>query len=466
MAADPWAFLTELCRINDPPPQGKGIIRFEAWGHLTAFVRNTQLYRLLQVLKARQIGITWTLAGLGLHEATFNEGANVLILSKGELEATEVLARCKLMHRELPDEFRLSLGPGGATRMSFPAMDSQILALPATEDAGRTQAASLVICDEWDFHPYAESNYAAVKPTIDAGGRFIGVSTTDKSKVDSFFKRLWRLGDSSGFHRMFMGWDLRPGRDAKWYEETKRTYPDILKWEQEYPTTAEEAMAPSQGECFFDIDSLKRLLQSARTEASGVYRQPVITRRYAAWIDPAGMGKDRHSLSVMDCQTGEMVVDYTNTLPRDEFVLGAKTILDKFQQPLLGIESNGVGEAMLDAFRSEAINYPVSKLCKHGAKDEKLGVPSSVQLKLRQLPDLAEGIRQGSIILYSKEAIDECFSFVRQEKGPAEAAVGAHDDRVRSMAGANWVSKQAPSSDDAPLRSLSRHEMLTGGRRT
>ncbi|KKN63749.1 hypothetical protein LCGC14_0498530 [marine sediment metagenome] len=446
--------MVETVKINDPPPIGKGIIPFQPWEHLRELHIAIEAHRLLQVLKARQVGITWFLSGYATHYAMFNEGANVLLLSKGEDEAKEMLARCALIYRELPEWLKQSLGPGGASVMTFPAMDSKIRALPATETAGRTETASLVICDEWDFHPYAELNYAAVKPTIDAGGKFIGVSTVDKQKINTFFKQMWRRGSESGFHQMFFNWGVRPGRDQAWYNDTKRGYPNIALWEQEYPTTAEEALAPSQGLCYFDVEALKQLLEVAREEVAGIYRQPVIARRYAAWIDPAGQGKDNHSLQIMDCQMGEMVVDFTNNLPRDLFAEGAHCILGLFKFPLLGIESNGVGEAMIDIIK--ALGYPMDKLCKHGANNEKLGVPTSRDFRWRILIDLAEGIRQGSTIVHSKQAVKECFSFLQTDKGHPEAAGGAKDDRVMAMAGAAWVAKQVVVNKKAETHAYAR----------
>ena len=368
----------------------------------------------------------------------FNEGANILLLSKGEDEAKEMLGRCRLIHRGLPDFLRISEGPGGVNLMSFPVMDSKIKALPATEDAGRSEAATLVICDEQDFHPYAEANYAAVKPTIDGGGQFVSVSTVDKRKQNTFFKKLWRMGSESGFKQLFLGWDKRPGRDAEWYRETQKGYPDLSKMEQEYPNTEEEALAPSQGECYFDITALKGLLEGFKIGSE--YKPYVVGRRYAAYIDPAGLGADAHSLSVLDCQTGEFVVDYTTKESLESFALSAKEILSKYRYPMLGIENNGVGLAMVQAMKG--LGYPNEALVYQDEKRTKIGVAMTGGLRDRILVNLSVGIRQSSLIVYSKPAIDEMFSFIKSEKGRPQAAEGTHDDRVMAMAGANWVSEQ------------------------
>ena len=49
---------------------------------------------------------------------------------------------------------------------------------------------------------------AAVKPTIDAGGRLILLSTADKSKPQSAFKRIYGAGKrgENGYRAMFLPW--------------------------------------------------------------------------------------------------------------------------------------------------------------------------------------------------------------------------------------------------------------------
>ena len=87
-----------------------------------------------------------------------------------------------------------------------------------------------------------------MKPTIDAGGRLILLSTADKSKPQSAFKRIYGAGKrgENGYKAIFLPWTARPGRSAEWYEEQKR---DVLARTaatddlfQEYPATDFEAL--------------------------------------------------------------------------------------------------------------------------------------------------------------------------------------------------------------------------------
>jgi len=96
------------------------------------------------------------------------------------------------------------------------------MAFPTT--GGRSYTASLVVVDEADFADNLDALLAAVKPTIDAGGRLILLSTADKAKPQSAFKRIYGAGKrgENGYRAIFLPWLARPGRSAEWYEEQKR----------------------------------------------------------------------------------------------------------------------------------------------------------------------------------------------------------------------------------------------------
>ena len=79
--------------------------------------------------------------------------------------------------RDNAHEFRLSNG-------------SVALAFPTT--GGRSYTASLAIVDEADHTDDLDGLLNAVKPTIDAGGRLVLLSTVDKSRPESPLKRIYR----------------------------------------------------------------------------------------------------------------------------------------------------------------------------------------------------------------------------------------------------------------------------------
>ena len=102
----------------------------------------------------------------------------------------------------------------------------------------------MVIIDEADFILWLKQLITAVKPTIDAGGQLIMISTADKEQPQSEFKRIWRAGRSklNRYKAVFLPWWARPSRTAEWYEGQKQDYVQDDLW-QEYPETPEQALA-------------------------------------------------------------------------------------------------------------------------------------------------------------------------------------------------------------------------------
>ena len=123
-----------------------------------------------------------------------------------------------------------------------------------------------MIQDEADFHEYLEANYNAVKPTIDSGGQYVMLSSANKARGTTIFKNIFKGAPANGWHPVFFGWDVRPGRDQEWYESRRKEASDSpeaqrlgidLYMEQEYPQTAEQALAPSAVSAKFNHDALK-----------------------------------------------------------------------------------------------------------------------------------------------------------------------------------------------------------------
>src|SRR5436309_8810036 len=106
--------------------------------------------RLVIILKARQLGISWLCCAYGLWLCMFQPGKLVLLFSQGQAEADEMLRRVRSMYDRLPDWLRrqcpLAREPN-TSEMEW-ANGSRVKSLPATQKAGRSLTASLVIFDE------------------------------------------------------------------------------------------------------------------------------------------------------------------------------------------------------------------------------------------------------------------------------------------------------------------------------
>jgi phage FluMu gp28-like protein len=128
--------------------------------------------RLLLILKARQLGISWLTCAYALWLCLYHPGKVVLAFSKGQEEANELTRRITVMYERLPEPIRATLpalAKANTEEIAW-ANGSRVKSMPATPGAGRTFTASLAIMDEAAFMNYADKLYTSLKPTIDVWG--------------------------------------------------------------------------------------------------------------------------------------------------------------------------------------------------------------------------------------------------------------------------------------------------------
>lgn len=227
-----------------------GYIKMEMWPHLVALAHEWDQGQSQVVLKARQLGISWLLAAYALWTAQYKPAAVVLLLSQGEDEAKELLDKARTIWSFLPPDLQEQMREDNKANLRF-QQGGQIIALPATEKAGRSYTATVVIPDEAAFHPYGAANYAAYVATIEAGGQLLMVSTANGQ--DGLFHDLfWQCWfDGGPYKARFIPWRARPDRDDAWHEEQKRRlqlFPEMMA--QEFPSTPQEAFVAATGLVF------------------------------------------------------------------------------------------------------------------------------------------------------------------------------------------------------------------------
>ena len=422
-------------RILEPPP-GRGNIPFEPWPHLMEVCDILDSKKLLVWLKSRQTGASWLLAAYSLWMAQYHHGAVILLLSQGEEEAKKLLGKCKYIYEMLPPGLRVQTGIDSRQELTFPSMASAITALPSTEKAGRSITASLIIMDEADFHEYADSSFAAVKPTIDdSGGQLIMVSTSNATSSGSLFKTMYREAPKNGFSKVFYGWNVRPGRDNAWYDERKNEYHDTALFEKEYPSTEEEALSPPRTISAFDSEKLNAMRDDLRTPiekmqcgtaTANIYQDFSPGKRYVAATDTAhGTGGDNAVTVVMDAQTGYVVADIMNNLiPPDQLGLASAQLLERYKDPLWAIEDNDWGQTTIST--AQRIRYP-----RIFYRDEgKPGWHTDEHSRVRLYSGLMEAVHSRLIVIPNEDGLAEFYSLIQNPKkgGRVEAQQGSKDD--------------------------------------
>lgn len=425
----------DYVKILEPPPGG-GIIKFQKWDHILEMVEALRLYRLDVIVKSRQLGLSWLLAAYALWTVLYHEAAVVFMFSQGETEAKIFLGKSRFIHEHLPSHLQGRLGTDSTTEIHFPGMHSKIVAWPSTENAGRSETATLVLVDEAERHNHLDDNYASVKPTTDAGGQLVYVSTVKKNKPNSLFKELVR-DVANSFHKIFFGWRVRPGRDDEWYAQTKRDAPTTetmspeLYMEQEHPENLEEAMAPSRVMAAFDPDALTAMETETRDTIQtigpiNIYQKFVAGHRYAAASDPShGVGKDDAVTIVIDLATGAGVADIRDsTLPPARLAFHSVSLLKMYNEPIWAIEDNDWGNTVIE----KAHDMEYSNLYERGPG--KFGWHTGNHNRYMVWGELIEAVEARTVVVYSKSGLAQFRNVIRnpEKEGRVEGMERTRDD--------------------------------------
>lgn len=424
-------------------------LKFFPWPAQLALLRDLEQNRFLTVLKARQLGISWLVLTYALWLMLFRPVSSVLLMSKRDDEAVELLAnRLTRMHALLPPWLQARKVVKASSHALELSTGSRALAFPTS--GGRSYTGTFVLLDEADFVPNLGEVLNALRPTVDAGGQLVMVSTVDKTVPVSEFKQIYRaaLRGDSEYAARFLPWHARPDRTEEWYAALKRaklaetgSLDDVY---QEYPATVEEALMPLQ---------LDKRLAYAWLEACHTAQEPVqdagpalaalrvyapvqAGRAYVVGGDPAeGNPRSDDSVAVvLDASTWEEVAVWGGRFEPDVFAAGIAQLALYYNRAAVLIERNNHGHAVIGALKTLG---GVRLLQGHDAAHLAPGSPPAAGERLKAgwlsnekgkalLYDLAaEALRDGATLFHTPDALVQLASI---EASTLRAPSGLHDD--------------------------------------
>jgi len=409
-------------------------VAFDPWPEQDRAAQTLVDHRLNVWLKARQLGMTWLALAFALHTALTQPGCTVLLFSRRDAEAVELLRRTRGMARRLPAAFRPGITESNTHTLRL-SNGSRILAFPTT--AGDSYTARLAIVDEADLVPDLDRLMGAVKPTIDAGGSMLLLSRPDKAKPESSFKRTYveAKAGTTGWHATFLPWYARPDRDQAWYDAQKK---DIVgrtgstdRLFEQYPATDGEALAPNQLDKRIPVE----WIYAASHVVDGkpcdipmlrVFAEPQPERRYVLGGDPAegNPTSDDSAATLLDADTGVQVAVLVGKIQPSVFAdLIAKACGWYNAAPAM-VERNNHGHAVIEAL----LGLNVRLLTGH---DGKTGWLSSGKGKALLYDGATEAVQNGDVVIRDLVTQTQLASI---EGGTLRAPEGLMDDRADAFA--------------------------------
>lgn len=432
-----------------------GPMRFVPWAWQVVLLGLMMTERLLSIGKARQLGVTWLAAAFALWHAMFSPGRHVLLLSVGQDEANDLIAKVSFIFHRLPDWMKPVMRENTRS-IRFPLIDSEIEALPATKGAGRSKTASLVILDEHGHQDYADEIYLALSPAVEHGKLFSISSFNGEGALHSRIYLEAKEG-RNGFKAVFIPWSAHPERDAEWYARKRAEMAELsdAEFTQEYPADDDEAIATT-GLPIFPREKLRAMPLEAGSIRGGVtvFREPEPGAVYAIGADPAegAADSDWSSASVLRIDqvegsgyAGEQVAVLRGRWAPEVFAekldaLGryyARHATAKHRQPvILGWERNNHGHAVRVAIQA-LVNAAPPPYALYRARDNKLGWLQTGESRALLVDQLAAAVRNDAVRLHDAGSVGQFRTFHENEKGKPEAQSGFHDDDVFAV-GIAW----------------------------
>ena len=444
---DPIYFMKKYCKIQHPE---RGTLPFETYPFQDDCVEAFVKHRLNIILKSRQLGLSTLCAAYATWLAVFYKDKNVLIIATKLPTAMNMIKKVKVILDNLPRWLLLPKFDPTKQAISF-SNGSQIVAIPTSEDAGRSEALSLLIVDEAAIIRDFEEIWAGLKPTISTGGSCIVLSTP--KGVGGQYYKLWTEAEAglNDFNPIRLHWTVHPEHDEKWFAKESR---GMSKRQ-----VAQEFMCDfiASGDTFLqpeELDYLRGLIQSpvakeGPANAVWIWSPPMAGHRYIISADVSrGDAHDFSTFHVIDTEDNEVCAEYMGKIPPERLADLLDEYGRRYNTALIIPENNTFGYFVCTKLRDilgyKKLYYPGHNgdpfnYIPNDPKSELPGFPNTNQKTRTQiLAKLEELIRNKQMKSYSQRLFDQMQSFV-WEGDKAKAGKDSYDDLVISLAIGGWL---------------------------
>tara|TARA_B100000700_G_C14997073_1_gene834395 strand:+ start:184 stop:1761 length:1578 start_codon:yes stop_codon:yes gene_type:complete len=447
---DPSYFFNRYIKIQHPI---RGSIPFKTYDFQDSCVADFEEHRFNIVLKSRQLGLSTISAAYCAWLAIFHKDKNILVIATKLAVAQNFIRKVKFMIRSMPKWLLLpSIVNNNKQAIEF-SNGSTVKAIPTSEDAGRSEALSLLIVDEAAFVRNFDTLWTGLYPTLSTGGRAIVLSTPNG--VGGQYYDLWMQAENKEnvFNAIKLPWDVHPDRDDKWFEEETKN----MSRQQ----IAQELLCDFQasGDTFLQVEDIEYIRNWIRPPIDKwgpdmnvwVWEYPYSAKKYVISADVSrGDASDYSTFHVIDTEKSSVVAEYRGKLPPDKFAQVLAEAGRRYNNALLCPENNSYGYAVImklsemDYRNLYFINEKERYSYMYGNKElGKIGFQTNAKTRNQILTKLEEVLRTKQVLVKSSRLYEELKTFV-WKNGKAQAQKGQNDDLIIALAIGVWLYDTSP----------------------
>jgi len=441
-------FINKYLKIEHPT---KGLLPFDTYPFQDDCIKDFNDHRFNIILKSRQLGISTITAAYSIWLALFYKQKNILVIATKMAVAQNFVKKVKVAIANLPPWLVLSKMSANNKQQVVFENGSSIKAIPTSEDAGRSEALSLLIIDEAAFIRNFDEIWTGLYPTLSTGGRAIILSTPNG--VGGQYYDLWVGAEqkTNEFNPIKLSWNVHPERDQAWFENETKNMSD--------KQIAQELLCDfaASGETFLQNESIEYVRTMTRfpLEMTGpdsevwVWRYPREGHKYVMSADVSrGDGGDYSVFHIFNVDTKSVDVEYKGKIAPDKFAQLLYEWARKYNKALVCPENNTYGYVVLTRlndlnyqniyFENDRLKYEYLYSMDKSELVAKGGFSTQANSRNKILTNFEEAIRNRRIEINSTRFFDELKTFVWLGNKPS-AMKGNNDDCIMSFAIGLWI---------------------------
>ena len=444
---DPVHFMKKYYMIQHPQ---RGRQLFDLYPFQEKVLKLFQKYPDSIINKSRQLGISTLVSAYSLWLMIFNKDKNVLVIATKQDTAKNMVTKVRFAYDNLPVWLKIGANATENNRLSLRLTNgSQIKAVSAASDAGRSEAVSLLVIDEAAFIDNIETIYTAAKMTLATGGGCVALSTPNG--IGNWFHKTYTAAQKqeNNFIPISLPWTVHPERDQSWRDQQdvdlgKRNASQ--ECDCDFLSSGNTVIDP-EVLTWYEQNMIQEPVEKRGIDKSyWIWEYPDPMKYYAVIADVArGDGSDFSAFHVIDIDNLVQVAEFQSQLGTREYANILVAAAMEYNQAMLVVENNNIGwdvvqsiiesgyANMYYSLKTEGNSDFVTYINKYQRSD---GLVPGFSMNQRTRPLAIERMRDcienKVVIIRSRRLLEEFRVFI-WKNNKQQAMNGYNDDLVLSF---------------------------------
>lgn len=447
-AQDPVYFMKKYYMIQHPQ---RGRMLFDLYPFQEKVLTLFQKYPESIINKSRQLGISTLVSAYSLWLMVFQKDKNVLVIATKQDTAKNMVTKVRFAYDNLPNWMKIGAAATSNNALSLRLTNgSQIKAVSAAGDAGRSEAVSLLVIDEAAFIDNIETIYTAAKMTLATGGGCIALSTPNG--VGNWFHKSYTEAQlqKNSFLPISLPWHVHPERAQDWRDKQDLDLGVRMAAQEcdcDFATSGNTVIPPEILSWYEQNMISEPINREGQEKALWIWKYPEPTKFYMVVADVArGDSLDYSAYHVIDIDSLEQVAEFKAQTDTRVFANELVAISTRYNQALLVIENANIGwDVVQEVVQSGYTNIHSSHRSDNSADFDSYlnvhygsatlipGFIMSTKVRPSVLEKMRDFIENKTVTIRSVRLLEELRVFI-WKNGKQQAMSGYNDDLVMSFA--------------------------------